>query len=69
MNLLKLTTCLYLCLLTGCVCTRVKTDDLDLCYCRGGQMTVVVDKDGIKTESDGKVPSGIGALIDFIMGL
>lgn len=46
----------------GCTCFYVKTPDVEACYCRGGDQSIEVGE--FSQESDGDVPSALGALIE-----
>lgn len=48
-------------MLQGCTCFRIKTPELDVCYCRGGDQSIEYKE--FEQESEGKVPSGFFGMI------
>jgi hypothetical protein len=58
--------CTLCLLLSGCACFSVKYKTADICYCRVGDQKLKVGD--ISQESEGKVPSGLGAIIELLLG-
>jgi hypothetical protein len=68
MNLLRLTIAAYLALmLAGCACVGVKTDKVAIGYCRCGDQKIKIGD--FQQESDGDMPTGLGTIIDAVLGM